>query len=311
MTILILGDQSDDHAAFMLEHLRTHGHDVVMVDSRWFPTQLGLAHDPVKDEWTIRLPSGRVLPSGSVRSIYWRCYNQVATPELPDQEQAFVAANDSRSLFESFLIRYPTLWVNGWDGFLLHQTKPAALAMVAKLGVDVPRTISTNDASSVRAFMQEPEASATVGVRRAIFKPVQGGAHTRHVTMQHLTDDNLKNLKYAPVTLQEEIEGTNVRAFVAGQRVLGCEVKAPTIDFRDTDDPQIVPHEFSPEMEDRCRIIARTLHLRWTGIDFRLTPGGRYVFLEANPSPMFLGFEGRSGVPLTQALTDLLTTSQT
>jgi hypothetical protein len=44
----------------------------------------------------------------------------------------------------------------------------------------------------------------------------------------------------------------------------------------------------------------------WTGIDLRRTPDGRHVFLEANPSPMFLGFERRSGLPLTEALVALL-----
>ena len=48
------------------------------------------------------------------------------------------------------------------------------------------------------------------------------------------------------------------------------------------------------------------LHLCWTGIDLRLGPDGRYVFLEANPSPMFMGFEARSGLKLTDALGDLL-----
>jgi glutathione synthase/RimK-type ligase-like ATP-grasp enzyme len=42
------------------------------------------------------------------------------------------------------------------------------------------------------------------------------------------------------------------------------------------------------------------------GIDFRLTPTGTYVFLEANPSPMFKGFEKYTGLPLTEALSSLL-----
>jgi D-alanine-D-alanine ligase-like ATP-grasp enzyme len=42
-------------------------------------------------------------------------------------------------------------------------------------------------------------------------------------------------------------------------------------------------------------------------MDFRLTADGRYVFLEANPSPMFLGFEKATGLPLTEALVKLLT----
>ena len=44
----------------------------------------------------------------------------------------------------------------------------------------------------------------------------------------------------------------------------------------------------------------------WTGIDLRLTPEGRYVFLEANPSPMFLGFERQTGLPITDNLAALL-----
>lgn len=302
MTILILGGEDDDHAAFMLDHLRRAGRDAELLDGRWFPSRLGLSHDPIADAWTVRLPGGRVLPPGSVSSVYWRCYNSVDAPALPDPEQAFVAGNDSRSLFESFLIRFPARWVNGWDGFQLHQTKPAALAAAARLGIDVPRTLLSNDPAEVKAFMARE--------RRAIFKPVQGGAHARHVTAQHLTDENLKNLRYAPVTLQEEIPGTNVRAFVAGERVLACEVKAGTLDFRDDEDPVIHPHALTGEMEDRCRRIARALHLVWTGIDFRLTDGGRYVFLEANPSPMFLGFESRGAGPITAALTKLLTASE-
>jgi D-alanine-D-alanine ligase-like ATP-grasp enzyme len=136
---------------------------------------------------------------------------------------------------------------------------------------------------------------------------VQGGAHTRRVTPQHLGDANLASLAAAPVTLQEEVPGTNIRVFVAGERVLACEVEAATLDFRDTDDPRIVIHTLPPAIETMARTIARTLHLVWTGIDFRLTPQGRYVFLEANPSPMFLGFEARCGLPLTESLTTLLT----
>src|SRR4051794_33899747 len=112
MTILVIGGDDDEHAAFMVAHLKETGHDCELLDSRWFPVRLGISHEPVRDEWHVRLPSGRELPPGSVRSIYWRCYDGVETPKLADPEQAFVAMNDARSLFESFLMRYPTRWVN-------------------------------------------------------------------------------------------------------------------------------------------------------------------------------------------------------
>jgi hypothetical protein len=299
MTVLILGGHDDDHAGFMLAHLDSLGHDVEMIDSRWFPTDLLLSLDPATHAWRIRLPTGRVLEPGTVRSVYWRCYNGVATEELPDPEQAFIAGNDARGMFESFLISLPTRWVNGWDGFLLHQTKPVQLARVAAMGVAVPATCLGNDPESVVAFSQKHPS--------CIFKPVQGGAHTRRLTPSHLTEANLKNLALCPVTLQEEVPGTNIRVFVAGKRALACEVKSEQIDFRDTDDPIIIPHDLPDAIAEQSLRIAAELKLLWTGIDYRLTPDGRYVYLEANPSPMFRGFESRSGLPITDALTRLLT----
>src|SRR5262245_43895507 len=199
MTVLILGGTDDEHAVYMLEHLRECGHDAEMLDSRWFPGEMSIAHDPATGTWTLRLPDGRTLGSAIIRSVYWRCYNGVGQPTLPDPEQGHIAANDARSLFESLLIGLPARWVNGWRGFHLHQTKPAALALVASLDVPVPATLLGNDPEAVRAFVAaHPDC---------IFKPVQGGAQTRRVTPAHLTDQNLKNLAHVPVTIQEEVPG--------------------------------------------------------------------------------------------------------
>jgi D-alanine-D-alanine ligase-like ATP-grasp enzyme len=46
--------------------------------------------------------------------------------------------------------------------------------------------------------------------------------------------------------------------------------------------------------------------LEWTAIDWRLKPTGEYVFLEANPSPMFIHFERQTNFPITQKLVNLL-----
>ena len=53
-------------------------------------------------------------------------------------------------------------------------------------------------------------------------------------------------------------------------------------------------------MRPRCRTRCDS------GIDFRRTPEGQYFFLEANPSPMFLGFQRRADLPLTERLIALL-----
>ncbi|MFQ5730987.1 MAG: RimK-like protein [Planctomycetaceae bacterium] len=298
MTILILSPPDDEHAQHMRDFLQTQQARVRFLNSADFPSNLGICFEPATGAGCFSFPDGEMLKFADVESVYWRSFAGVATQPLPDEEQAYIAHNDSRSLFESVLIHLKTRWVNGWKAFQLHQTKPAALAMVAELGVPVPETVLTNDPDGVIAFIQRHS--------HCIFKPVQGGAHTRRLELQHLSDENLDNLQFAPVTLQEEIPGTDVRVFVAGERVLACEVRTEAVDFRDDPDPEIVAVDLPRDVAERSIRIARTLHLLWTGIDYRRTADGEHVFLEANPSPMFIGFEERSGLPLTEILADVL-----
>lgn len=297
MAILILGDESEDHARYVAERLRERGEETAFLNSSDFPRRVQIALDPARREGEIAWP-GRTLRTSDVRAIYWRSYHGVLPPELPDEEQSFIAAHDSLGLFDSLLRMLPCRWINGWDGYQLHQAKPAALARVAALGVPVPATVVGNHAAAILEFAARHS--------RCIFKPVQGGAHAERLTREQLTDDALARLTISPVTVQEEIEGVDVRVFVAGQRVLACEVRTEVLDFRNDPNPTIVAIDLPLEIVERSKQIAAALHLAWTGIDYRRRRDEEYVFLEANPSPMFLGFESRCGLPLTEALVDLL-----
>jgi hypothetical protein len=298
MAILILGGADDEHAAHMLGYLRRLGADAEFLDSRDFPHLLQVAYDPTTGHGTLNFPEGRRIDFDQVEAVYWRSYPGVAPADLPDPEQSYIAQNDARGLFESLLITLPARWVNGWQAYRLHQTKPVQLARVAALGVPVPATCLGNDPQAVRAFLERHPSS--------VFKPVQGGAHTRRVTPEHLTDESLKRLAYAPVTIQEEVPGVDLRVFVAGRRVLACQVETDQLDFRDDPDPRIHAVELSDDVADECLRIAEALELIWTGMDLRRTPDGTYVFLEANPSPMFLGFEARTVLPLSESLATVL-----
>lgn len=300
MAILVLSDATDEHGLHVLRTLRTRGCDAELFDAASIPHASRLTLGADAADARLRLPSGRVLDAGDVSAVYWRLYRLPAIPPLENTGQQFIAENDARSLVESFLIRSGSRcrWVNGWEAFRMHQTKPVQFALVSALGVPVPDTIFTNDPVEVRRFAERHQ--------RVVFKPVQGGAHARTLDGDQLDEPRLASLSVAPVTLQEEIAGTNVRVFVAGERVAACEIATPHLDYRDDPHPVIVTTTLPDDVTRQCREIARTLKLAWTGIDFRRAPDGRHVFLEANPSPMFLGFEERCGLPLTQMLVDLL-----
>ncbi|HEV7282047.1 MAG TPA: hypothetical protein VGN57_17730 [Pirellulaceae bacterium] len=300
--ILILGRPDDDHARFVRETLKTRGVRAEFLSSVDFPGRVAVSFDPRSGEGRLTLPGDEgtiAIGFDEVQAVYWRSYDGVGESELlVDPMQRHIARHDSRSLFESLFIALPCRWVNGFEGFRLHQTKPVALARAAALGLRVPRTCITNEPETVRTFCEESPA--------VIFKPVQGGATTAPIEARHLTDEALARLALAPVTLQEEIPGVDVRVFVAGERVYACEMLTDALDFREDLYARIVPIELPGEIREQAVRIAAALHLLWTGIDFRRTPDGEWVFFEANPSPMFRGFEQRTGLPLTEALIALL-----
>jgi hypothetical protein len=297
MTIVILTAIDDEHGTRVQAALAEAGQDAILIDSRWFPEQMQISYQP-NDTGSIRLPDGRQVRLEDIRSVYWRNYFGPLGPKLPNFDQTYVAGNDARGLFESLLVRLPVRWVNGWHAYQSHQTKPAQLAQLRAHGIPIPDTVVTNDPRTVQEFAARHS--------RAIYKPVQGGAHAQRLEARHLTDAHLRNLVYAPITLQEEIGGVSVRVFVAGDRTFACELETESLDYRDDPQSRVLRHNLPGETAEMCRLAARALDLVWTGIDLRRTPSGRYVLLEANPSPMFLGFEAQTGLPLTDSLVGLL-----
>lgn len=98
--------------------------------------------------------------------------------------------------------------------------------------------------------------------RTSYFKPAYGGAHTQRITPRHLDKKRLsKVLSLSPVTLQEYVQGTNVRCSVIGDVVYGAEIRSPAVDFREDTAAQLIPMALSETIQQQCRQIARSLYL--------------------------------------------------
>ncbi len=261
--ILILGQEKDDHVKHMKTYLRSKHKDVVVFDTSLYPSVIKLTYDPIKDLWS---------PLKDVESIYWRSIK----PSL----------DDSYKLFQTFLQTFKTNWVNGWQGYALHQTKPITLQIVSKMGYAVPNTIYSNDPDMLKDYNNK------------VVKPLLGGS----LTLPYTPNYPLRG----PITVQDLIRGTNIRTFIIGSEVLSCEVRTKYLDFREDPNPEVLIHDLPLDMVKQSLNISKALHLKWASIDYRLTPEGRYVFLEANPSSMFIEFERRTKLPITELLGKLL-----
>ena len=172
-------------------------------------------------------------------------------------------------------------------------SKPLQLALLEQAGLPVPATIWTNDPDSVRRFADG---------RRVAYKPVAGGAATKELGPEDLTDERLGALKGAPVTFQELLAGDNIRVYCLDGRIVATmRVTSESLDYRQNEEV-IEQVELPAEILDQCLRAASVLGLRWTGIDLRSDAVGTYRFLELNSSPMFLGFDANAGTNILEAL---------
>lgn len=295
--ILILGTENDlrdphQHSIHILKRLQSLGYSATLLDTSWFPNRLQISFDPIAEDWLFVLPTGQEIKSSQIYSVYWRLNSGIRTHDRA------ISQNDSRAFIDSFLLHLPARWVNGKEGLDLHQTKPVQLALVKNLGVLIPQTLVTNDPQKALAFI-EREGDVIV-------KPVQGGFETRTISDRILSQIRNGALTLSPITLQQNVRGLDIRIFSFGDEILAIEIESQTTDFRSDPRAKFRPHHLPDEVKRQVKAIRRTLKLEFSGMDFKLTPDGRYIFLEANPSPMFIGFEKVSGIPLTDHLIKLL-----
>lgn len=299
MNILILGNSEDAHAAHLKQALTQAGATVDYLDSYLFPTQIRMSWQPDTQVGSLTLTGGRKLKFQEIKSVFWRSISGVYIPSLKDTSQQRIAFNDSMSALRSLIQACPARWVNSWQAYQFHKEKPLQLSKVKQIGVAIPATLVSNDPEQVIEFAQSQ--------KRVISKPVYGGAHTQFVTEERLDPKRLSlALSISPVTIQEYISGTNIRSYIIGESVYSAEIRTASLDFREDDEAELIPVELPKSVQQQCLAITRELMLEWTAIDWRLKPTGEYVFLEANPSPMFLHFERQTNFPITQQLVNLL-----
>jgi glutathione synthase/RimK-type ligase-like ATP-grasp enzyme len=191
------------------------------------------------------------------------------------------------------------LWVNGPNTIEQHRYKAHQLKLLQKAGLRIPQTLITNDAQMLRDFYERMNF-------QVIFKPVSGGAHTRLLTEEDFTPDRLAELAKIPVQFQECIHGVDIRVYAIKNTLYAAEIRAETIDFRDNPYAEVVPIELPDTVAQDCLTLMQTLDYHFSGIDMRRTADGEHVFIEGNPSPMFVVFEEITGYPVSHRLLELL-----
>jgi glutathione synthase/RimK-type ligase-like ATP-grasp enzyme len=300
MTIAILGGEQDRQVRAVADALTDRDVEVSVWDADNWPGSRPLSFAQRTD--SERLTIGDRIDTDDLDAVYYRRVDLDPRTELfgdDDVDDGYARLNqlrEYRGLLLSILRSLESAGipvVNPAPSMRIHGRKPYQLSVFADAGLPIPETLTTNDPDAVRAFVDE--------VGDAIFKPVAGGGHARPVDDGDLDGDRLSKLANAPVQFQERLDGDVLRLFVVdGDVVATGRIVSDELDYRQADH-DVVEHDPGPAVRSAAVKASETLGLRFSGVDVIVEPD-RFGLLEANPSPMFAGFDDLAGTDVAEAL---------
>lgn len=320
--ILIVTHPKDFHAFAIAHALRMKGAEPILWHTSDFPTLATetILFDSGGETIAIRCLDDQTLPS-DVDSLWLRRPRMELGPaRLHPADRSFAFAQCRRfrdSFLEILSDRVEArggLCVSPFRALQRGESKLWQHHVAARIGLKMPASLYGNDPVAIRRFLADQGG-------RIVFKPFTGeawydgstywGCYTTAITREDLVDDDL--LQATPGIYQELVpKAFELRITMIGDRAFAGKInsqqtKNGRLDWRRSyDDLTIETFELPAEILHKCRELLRALGLLFGCFDFIVTPDGRYVFLEVNPAGQFLFLETYSGLPVADALCELL-----
>lgn len=317
--ILILTQPSDVHADRVVDLLQARGADVLRFNPADFPAQaqISLHFEPENTPQQHLTVGDDTVDLAEVRAVWYR------RPEAPvphaglsgDTLRTFVV-EESKTFLGDIWDGLDCLWLPGRPPVSRHvHHKAVQLRAAAELGFEVPPTLFTNDPADFLDFYRRHNGQVVSKLAGFAFFPTVGRTFSRYTeVVSHRDIGYAQAVRYCPLIFQAYVPKLfELRITVVGQEVFAAEIHSQEShhtrhDWRRYDLFHTLhrAHILPDAVAQHCRDLVARLGLCYGAIDMVLTPDGRYVFLEINPNGQYLWIEEATGLPISEAICDLL-----
>src|SRR5690606_23235722 len=268
----------------------------------------------------VRGPAGE-LPLAEVTAIYYRRFHVGA--RIPTDLEAQLRApsvEESRRVVHGLMASLAgtgAFALDGLDVVRRAEKKSLQLALARRVGLDVPRSLVSNDPEAVRAFARRVPAGI-VAKMMASFAVYDTDGREQVVFTNPVSDEDLADLEglsLCPMTFQEHLEkACELRVTVVGDRVMAASIDSQALprarsDWRREGVALLdawKAYELPADVHAQTLAVMDALGLNYGAFDFIVTPDGRHVFLEVNPVGEFMWLLHTPGLPIDEALADVL-----
>lgn len=311
--ILILSYPSEDHTVEVVKRLREAGQEVRVMSLSDFPVRASIELSWTKSENPVYLikETDSCLDLDDVHVVWWRRIMPFdIDPKVRRSNDRAFSESETSQAVNGILDALDCAWVNPRAADESAHRKPFQWEVAHRIGMNLPRTLVTNEPGAARNFIEQ------VGIGKTVFKAFLASTEEwRETRLIELSDlARLDSVKYAPVIFQEYIKGVDLRITVVGDRLYAAEIDARRtcypVDMRMViGEADIKPVDLPVEVHSSILRFMSELGLVYGAIDMRRTDDGLFVFLEVNPAGQWLFVEQRTGLPISQSMADLLATS--
>ena len=323
MSILIVTHSNDnDGVARVVDAISRKGGHTIRFDTDRYPTDVRLtayygASDSGGDERLTLTNEQGEFDLREVTAIWHRRLNFGA--QLPadlDRQLRHASLGEASAAAHGMLASLKAFRMDHVQHIRHAENKQLQLQVAGELGLNTPRTLTTNDANAVRAFAKSCESGMITKMLSSFAIYDEGRelvVFTNPVKPEDLAD--LSGLSLCPATFQELLpKSLEIRVTVVGHRVMSAAIDSQVSaraahDWR-RDGVRMIkdwrPYQLPLEVEEKLLRLMDYFSLNYGAIDIILKPDVQHVFLELNPSGEFFWLERTPGLPISEAIADLL-----
>ena len=217
-TILIIGQPDDVHASALTVVLKSEfDSNAVIWDNGSIPSEslMDFILNESNADFRLKTSEGS-FSLNTIRSIWWRRPSRFKLDHsVTDPKVRAFCLSECEAFFKGVLNAVDIPIINNPFAESLAARKPLQLMMAQRIGLDIPKTIMSNDPEHIRDFWESLDGKC---IYKAFASPLWTFSETRLLAKEDLKD--LGKLRHAPIIVQEKIEkGLDVRVNIFGETV--------------------------------------------------------------------------------------------
>lgn len=208
-------------------------------------------------------------------------------------------------------------WLSVPDDIYKAENKILQLKVASLIGFSIPKTLVSYDYDEIKSFYLGCNANI-------IIKPLHSGridesqSRCGQIFTSGISGEDLDKLRESqplPSIYQENIpKDIEVRVTVVGCRVYAASVDSKANQNTQTDwrkeKLKFERFSLSDDIKEKCITLVKKLNLNFGAIDLIKKPNGDFVFLEINPNGQWVWIENDTGLKISHAIIDFLTTEE-